>query len=252
MQPTMVEQMPRRASSRHASAAEQHIGLVYEAAHRVWRRSGRTAVYDELVSAGKIGLMRALAGYDSTRGIAFSTYALRRIEGEIQDDLRRSTAGSRRVRGQMRAVRSAETSLRVLLSRAPLHHEVAERLGIDAEELWRWKMAGERTLSVSLDASAGDDRGDDTADSSLMNSLVCSGSEEIEDRLERTWELERVTQEMARLPERERMVLVLHFAKELKLREIGEILGVSESRVSQIRTAALARLRERLAPLRCA
>jgi RNA polymerase sigma factor for flagellar operon FliA len=243
----MVAEAVERAAE-PSLEAERHIGLVHKIARRVWEGRHEAVEYEDLVSSGKIGLMRALRAYDPSREIAFSTYAARRIEGEMLDFLRAQADGSRQVRRRLRAIRAAEAALASTLSRTPTHREVATKLGIDSETLWKWKQAA-NTTRIALDAPSAEARRAKTG-YTVAETLVDGHEAEIHGRLEQSQEIQRVAAELAQLPERERMVLVLHFEKGLKLREIGEVLGVTESRVSQIRTVALARLRERLAPLR--
>jgi RNA polymerase sigma factor for flagellar operon FliA len=122
-------------------------------------------------------------------------------------------------------------------------------MGVSGDTLSQW-MDASSSVSVSLDdPTSGGERGD--ARPTLADRIPGAGAEEIEQPLEREQEAARLEIELARLPERERMVLVLHFMKEMKQRDIAQLFGVTEGRVSQIRTAALARLRDRLALLRC-
>lgn len=246
---TTLECTAPRLNRVAAPRAEDHVGLVREIALRVSRSSGVTADYDDLVGCGMVGLMRAISSFDPARGAAFSTYASMRIKGEMLDELRRSSLGTRGARQRGRRVRAAQSSLQTKFGRMPTHSELATEMGMRSEALWQWKDASSG-VSVSFDDSTSASRGGSTRHT-LAERMAGPGAEAIEQPLEREQEAARLEMELARLPERERMVLVLHFMKELKQRDIAQLLGVTEGRVSQIRSAALARLRDRLALLRC-
>jgi RNA polymerase sigma factor for flagellar operon FliA len=232
-----------------APRAEDHIGLVREIALRVCRTSGATADYEDLVGCGMVGLMRAISAFDPARGAVFSTYAAMRIKGEMLDELRRISVGTRGSWRRARTVRAARSSLQSEFKRKPTHRELATEMGVSGDTLSQW-MDAASSVSVSLDDPAsGGERGDSRP--TLADRIPGAGAEGIEQPLEREQEAARLEIELARLPERERMVLVLHFMKEVKQRDIARLFGVTEGRVSQIRTAALARLRDRLALLRC-
>lgn len=219
----------------------RHLGLVHHVAREVSRRIPSVEL-GELVSAGALGLMKALDSFDLSRGLAFSTYAVLRIRGAILDDLRSRDTTPRSVRVKRRRIESVAVALEGQLGRAPTAKEVAERLDIDLPTYWKWKDAvgtyaeadaprptpGRR---VSRDA----ENHADPAASSAPQRLVES---------EHIAYLRRL---ISRLPEQQRRVLALYYYEELNLRQVGEILHVSESRVSQIRSQALRRLKVEIA-----
>lgn len=224
-----------------------NLGLVHHVARKMIRTLSADAELEELISSGALGLLSAVESFEPERGVAFSTYAAQRIRGAILDDLRSRDPVSRAARQKLRAMATARESLSEALDRPPADHELAERLGISVEELWRWQAAAQEPVHVPLDEPLPD--GD--ADTALRAELVPDDqSEDIEAAIGRDQELDLVRDEILRLPERERVVLSLYYFEELKLHEIGRVLGLTESRVSQIRSKALQTLRTRLHHLR--
>jgi RNA polymerase sigma factor FliA len=220
-----------------AQLLTRHLGLVHHVAREVARRIPSVEL-GELVSAGALGLMKALDSFDLSRGLAFSTYAVLRIRGAILDDLRSRDSTPRSVRVKRRRIESAAAALEAGLGRAPSPQEVADRLEIDLATYWKWKDAvgsyaeadAPRPIKgrrISRDAENHADPSATSAPQRLMES-------------EHIAELRQL---ISRLPEQQRRVLALYYYEELNLRQVGEILHVSESRVSQIRSQALRRLK---------
>jgi RNA polymerase sigma factor for flagellar operon FliA len=232
MKPAQVSTTGRRDRDRMITA---NIGLVHHIARKVG--SGGSAALDrgDLVSGGMIGLIQAVDSYDPGANVTFSTYAAPRIRGAMLDELRRCDHATRGSRRREREVQRTEEALAARLSRTPAHGEVAEELGVETETLWEWKANGASAVHVSLE--------DRSQGRSVLESLTGSCAAEVEGPLERAEQLEWLRRRISTLEERERMVLALYYVRQLKLREIAEVLGVTESRVSQIRTAVLARLK---------
>ena len=226
-----------------------HLGLVHHVARQVSRTLTVDVEFDELVSAGTMGLMNALDNFDASRGLAFSTFAAPRIRGSILDELRRQDHVSRSVRRRTREIGAARESLMRVLGRAPGDREVAEHMGVDVETFWRWSGDVEGTVLVPLDERPGGDDRDGRA-AAPAEFLAGETHRDIEDRLNLGQEVEILRGAILRLKEQERIVLTLYYYEELKLHEIAAILELTESRVSQIRSKALARLRGEMAPLR--
>ena len=223
-------------------AVSQHLGLVYHVARSLTRSRGITLELDELVSAGTLGLIEALANFDASRGLAFTTFAAPRIRGAMLDELRRQDHVPRSVRRRARAVAAATDSLTGELGAMPDDSQLASRLGIDRETLWRWQHDGEAAHAMPLEHTQGDPNGE--------QDLEASGRSDVDDALTREQELVALQAAIRALGSRERTVLALYYYEELRLHQIAEVLGVTESRVSQIRTRAIARLREQLVSLR--
>jgi len=205
------------------------------------------AELDELVSAGTIGLMDAIDNFDPSRGLAFSTFAAPRIRGSVLDDLRRRDHVPRSIRKKRREIGRAREKLQAELDRAPTDKEIAQKMGIELVKLWRWQRETEQAAQVSLDRQMDTRSGRGATPKEI---LVGDDGLEIEEQLNRQEEIQILRDEILNLKEQERIVLSLYYFEELKLHEIATMLGVTESRISQIRSKAIAGLRERLAHLR--
>ena len=219
-----------------------YLGLVHHAAREVTRRGARAIELDELVSAGTVGLVQALEGFDPTRGQAFSSFAMPRIRGAIIDELRAQDWRSRGGRTRTRAVDRAHAQLEQRLGRRPDPQEVADALGIDLETYWRWN--AERTMGppVSLRlVEPGDDEHGRGA-----GQIADPAAEPPDAAITRGQTTDALRAAFVALPEKDRLVLSFSFEEGLTLRDIAQLLHVTESRVSQIRTRALKRLRETL------
>lgn len=226
---------------------DRHLPLVHHVARRLERTTGFDVEYEDLVSAGSIGLLEAMASYDTSRGLAFSTHAAPRIRGAILDDRRRRDPLSRGVRRQEREIRRSERTLEATLGREPREHETARAMGVTSETLGGWRLDSEKAHALSLDQPMDDGEGEGLAAGDVV---ADESGEAIEERIVREDEARLVRDAILALPEQDRVVLSLYHFEELKLKEIAEVLGVTESRVSQIRTRALGRLREELADYR--
>jgi RNA polymerase sigma factor for flagellar operon FliA len=224
-----------------------HLSLVHHVARQVSRSLAADLDFDELVSAGTIGLMSALDSFDVSRGLAFSTFAVPRIRGAILDELRRQDHVPRSIRRKTREISAAREALARVLGRPPEDREIAEHMKVDLETLWRWKADLEGAVHVPLDRSAGDRDGYSHAPAELLSG---DAEDAIEEKITFTQEVEFLRDAIFRLKEQERTVLTLYYFEELKLHEIATILELTESRVSQIRSKALSKLRTELAPLR--
>ena len=234
------------ASAREQLLAE-HLGLVHHVARQMSRTLAVKADFDELVSAGTIGLMAALDSFDVSRGLAFSTYAAPRIRGAILDELRRQDHVPRSIRRKTREIAHARETLSRVMGRPAGDDEVAEHLGVDLETLWRWQADVEGAHHVPLDRSPGDRESGAPAP---VDVLTDEDDDAPDERLNREQEVGFMRDAIMRLKEQERVVLSLYYFEELKLHEIATILGLTESRVSQIRSKALSKLRTELRPLR--
>jgi RNA polymerase sigma factor for flagellar operon FliA len=214
---------------------ERHLPLVRLLARKLAARIGGAVEVDDLVSAGTLGLVQAMESYDLSRANSFATYASRRIHGSMLDELRRRDWVPRSVRAKGRRLQHASTRIESALGRPPVPSEMAAVLEIDLSTYWSWRGTVDGAVQVSLDESPSGD----------ISELVpgISDQESSLDSLAREEQVAIMAQSLARLPERERMVLVLYFYEELNLRQIAEMLHLTESRISQIRSAALNRVR---------
>lgn len=225
----------------------RHLPLVRHVARQVLPTLSVEASLDDLVSAGSIGLINAVDSFDPSRGLAFSTYAAPRIRGAILDDLRRADHVPRSIRRKQRRIAAAEEELSGRLDRKPDARETAHQMGIDIETYWRWRADAEESVQVSLDQPAATRNGGNVSHGDVLEG---SSGREIEDLLNHDQEVSVLRDEIMRLKDRERVVLTLYYLEELKLREIAQVLGLTESRVSQIRSKAISTLRERMGRLR--
>lgn len=227
---------------------DAHVGLVHFVARQLAAGLADEAEFDELISAGTMGLIGALENFDLGRGLQFSTFAAPRIRGAILDELRRQDHVPRSVRRKARDIGGARDALARELGRLPSDKEIADRLGIDLPTLWRWQGDLEGAHHVSLDRRA---RHDDEEEGYSPGDLIPSdGRDDVEQKMTNEQEVGLLRDAIAGLKPQERTVLSLYYYEELKLHEIADVLGLTESRVSQIRTKALARLRTQLAPMR--
>ena len=226
---------------------EEHLGLVHHVARQVSRTLAVRADFDELVSAGTIGLMTALEGFDASRGLAFSTFAAPRIRGAILDELRKQDHVPRSIRRKTREMSAAREAWMRAHGRGPDDRELAEQLGIDMDTLWRWQADVEGAHHIPLDRAPGERENNAPTPAEMLSSGEDS---EIEDSLTHEQEVSHLKDAILRLKDQERVVLSLYYFEELKLHEIAKVLELTESRVSQIRSKALSKLRVELKPLR--
>ena len=225
----------------------EHLSLVHHVAQQLSRSLSTEMDIDELVSAGTLGLIQALEAFDPSRGLAFSTLAVPRIRGAMLDELRRLDYVPRSVRRKARDLNAAREKLGTELGRAPSDQELAEHLGIDKLTLWRWEADVEAGVRVPLERPASDD-GDGNGAS--WEVPPPEDQPTIEDVLSAEQEQAGLMAALQDLKEQERTVLALYYYEELKMHQIATVLGLTESRVSQIRSRAIAKLKATLAPLR--
>jgi RNA polymerase sigma factor FliA len=225
----------------------ENLSLVHHVARQLARGLAVDADLDELVSAGTVGLMGAADAFDTSRGLAFSTFAVPRIRGAILDELRRLDHVPRSVRRKTRSIAQARETLTRTLERAPRSDEIAAALGVEPDILWRWMADVEGAVQLSLDGPAPARNG--TAPAPATAELLGGEDELVDVRLAREEEIATLRDAMLALNDQERTVLSLYYFENLKAREIAEVLDVSESRISQVRSRALAQLRATLTPL---
>jgi RNA polymerase sigma factor for flagellar operon FliA len=217
---------------------EKYSVLVKRIAHHLLGRLPPSVQVEDLIQAGMIGLLEAQKNYDGSKGASFETYAGIRIRGAMLDDIRRGDWVPRSVHKYNREVSQAISALEGELNRDPTDAEVAQHMGISLEQYHTIltdincsRLVGIEDLGVSEDVISPDDSEEENlpfqgvADEYFRQALVDS---------------------IKSLPERESLVLSLYYDEELNLKEIGEVIGVSESRVSQILSQSMQRLRTKL------
>ena len=226
---------------------KDNLSLVYHVARQLMKSLAADADLDDLVNSGVFGLMSAMQAFDSSRGLAFSTFAVPRIRGAILDELRKQDHVPRSVRRKTRDIARGREALMRVLGREPTDKELAEHLAVDTKTLWRWQAEVEATVQVPLDRTSSDRDDDMPAPSKYLADEHQEGADA---KLSREQEVVLLREAILKLKEQERTVLSLYYFEELKLHQIATILGLTESRVSQICAKALRNLREHLAPLR--
>jgi RNA polymerase sigma factor for flagellar operon FliA len=222
---------------------DHYLGLVHHTAREMTRRVPADLELDDLVSAGTLGLVQALEGFDPSRGLAFSTYAMPRIRGAMLDELRGRDWMPRSVRTHARQLAQARAQLRQRLGRAPEPREVARTLGVDLATYWRWADEADGRTMVTLNRTAAPGTPEEAP---LVDTIPDGNGDEPGEALTRAEALSQLREAFAALPHKDRLVLTLYYYEELTLRQIGDVLHITESRVSQIRTRALQRLREQV------
>lgn len=222
---------------RQRDLLEEHLPLVRRQALGLQVRLPASVELDDLIQAGMIGLMDALSRYDASHGASFATFASQRIRGAMLDELRSRDWVPRSVRRNTRVLDEAIRRLEQRLGRPPEEREIAAALDIGLEEYRHLLMDANGSQLVALDELAEEE-----------GELLCGEphatplAELLEGR--RRTDLVKA---IDRLPEREKLLLALYYQEDLNLKEIGAVLGVSESRVCQLHSQAVARLRAMLA-----
>jgi RNA polymerase sigma factor for flagellar operon FliA len=224
---------------------ERYYPLVVFLAERILQRLPRCVEGDDLKSAGVFGLMSAIDGFDLSRGIKFETYCSVRVRGAIIDELRARDWVPRVVRSRAQKRDRAQRELTANLNRPALPHEVAGHLGWTEGEVMESMEEEGRAAVLSL--GGGEDASERTSGTRL-DSL--EDHRQGGDPLRAVQERDLAEMVGRSLAPKERQVIVLYYYEQITMREIGEILGLSESRVCQIHSRVLRRLRERMTPMR--
>lgn len=221
---------------------EEHLWLVKCIASSIMENLPRTVDADDLTSAGTMGLIKAVDDFDPSRGASLQTYARYRIRGAILDELRRQDVLPYSIRSKIRQIEKAMAALEIDLGRYPTDEELSDKVGVSPEEISRLL-----AMAASLDLYSLDEifeRGEaelgvelETGDGNAGDPLS---------KLEREELVKVVVGALRDLPKTEKAVLGLYYYEGLRMKEIGEIFGISESRVSQIHSKAILLLRSKL------
>lgn len=228
------------AASGQTRLVSEHATLVKRIAYHLASRLPPCVQVDDLIQAGMIGLLEAAKNYSGAQGASFETYAGIRIRGAMLDEIRRSDWTPRSVHRKVRAAAAAVREIEMTHGRAARGKEVAESMGIDLDEYHGilQDAATCRVFSYDDPEAVGADAVVNVAAGNEAGPLDVLHGEAFKKAL---------AQAIKDLPEREQMIMALYYDEELNLREIGEVLGVSESRVCQLHGQALVRLRARMA-----
>jgi RNA polymerase sigma factor FliA len=217
----------------------EHVGLVKSLASRLAHRLPAQVEMSELISVGVIGLIDAAGRYKASLGVPFDAFARRRVHGAMLDSLRSLDWAPRSLRKLRRSVDAAITQLRHELAREPEAAEIAAALAVPEKDY-------DRMLDQLRSAELATIRQASPLEGHGLLDVAIDPSEGPYAQVERLELRAHLAKAIAQLPERERHILTLYFEEELTLAEIGEVIGVGESRVSQLRTQAIARLRSLL------
>jgi RNA polymerase sigma factor for flagellar operon FliA len=218
----------------------QYAPLVKRIAHHLAAKLPPSVQVDDLIQAGLIGLLDAVSHYDAAQGAQFETYASQRIRGAMLDELREADWAPRSARKSMRSIEAAVSKLEQQLGRPPGEQELARELQVPLEEYQQMLLEarGHQLLHYEDFQSEGDD-----------DFLERHAADERPDPLRQIEDggfRAALVEAIKVLPEREQLMMSLYYEEELNLKEIGAVLGVTESRVSQLHSQAVARLRSRL------
>jgi RNA polymerase sigma factor for flagellar operon FliA len=215
------------------------LSTVYYIARRIHERLPQQVPLEDLVSAGVIGLIEAVRSYDSAKSVPFKSFAKFRIRGAILDDLRKLDWGSRLLRHKGRQVEEAISKLSKALGRQPEGEEIAAELHISIDELYEITRSVDGAILVGQQVNS-------TYDRSEKQDLIESAASRDENPFElcvRTEVKEKLAQTIGTLSEKEQMVISLYYKEDLTMKEVAAVMQVGESRISQLHTLALAKLR---------
>lgn len=218
----------------------EYAPLVKLVAGRLSMYLGYNVEYDDLVGYGVFGLIDAIDKFDPNKEVKFETYASLRIRGAILDQIRKMDWIPRTVRQRQKKITEAIKEIEATTGRTATDEEVAKAIGISAEEYDEWQSQMKVTNVVSLDEFV--EQGSDISDNRGLSSKQATPEEAIEqDELK-----QKLAEALKELTEKEQKVVLLYYYEDLTLKEISNIMEVSESRVSQLHTKALAKMRVKL------
>lgn len=227
---------------------KQYAPLVKYVAGKVAMGKPGNIDYEDLVGFGVFGLIDAIEKFDPAKNVKFKTYAVTRIRGSIYDELRSIDWVPRSVRQKSKEVEQAIQRIEAKTGKIATDKEIAEELEMDIREFYTvmTKISGTSLLSLSDTWYSGDDKDK----ISLLDTIESPQSLNPDVTVERDAVKELIIKAINELPEKEKKVLVLYYYEDLTLKEIGEVLAVTESRVSQLHTKAIIRLRAKLAEIK--
>ena len=223
---------------------EHYLPFVRDVAWRLKRRLVESVDLEDLAAVGNVGLLAAIESFDPGRGIKFKSFSYRRVRGAMIDSLRTADRISRSMRRDQRRLVDARNKMQVQLGRPPTAEQTAAALGMTDEEYWRFQAAALPPGLVSLDRLPGS-RGTwrDKADPVERGDILADPRAADPRTGERNRSLLRAVAKG--LSERERLLVILYYSEGLTFREIGPLLQISDSRLSQMHTALIERLRDR-------
>lgn len=218
----------------------EHSQLVQRIAYQMMTKLPSSVQIDDIIQAGMMGLLDAASRYDQLHGAQFETYATQRIRGAMLDELREADWLPRSLRRDMRRIEAAISHMQQELGRAPNETEIAKQMGVPLSE-YQQLLQESRGAQLVYFEDFQDEEGDDFFEHFEFGNDVDPMSLLQDERFK-----SELGHAIENLPERERMMMGMIYEQDMNLREIGEVMGVSESRVSQLHSQAVARLRSRL------
>ncbi len=226
----------------------QYAPLVKYVAGKVSMGKPGSIEFDDLVGFGVFGLIDAIEKYDPAKNVKFKTYAVTRIRGAIYDELRSIDWVPRSIRQKAKEIETAINKIESETGRVAEDHEVAEALNVDIREFYSTltKISGTTMISLSDPWYLGDDNDKIT----VLDTIECSDDYGPDKSVEREEIKNLIVKAINELPDKEKKVLVLYYYEDLTLKEIGEVLDVTESRVSQLHTKAIIRLKAKLSEIK--
>lgn len=223
------------------SMLQQYSPLVRRLAHQMIAKLPANVEIDDLIQVGMIGLNDALSRYDATQGVQFETFATQRIRGAMLDELRGADWMSRGTRKQQREIEAAVHRLEQRLGRAPHESEIAKEMGISLAEYQDLLNKVRGTQLVYLEDMNGDNGEDDYLDRHVADNDADPLHQLNDYRLRQA-----LVEAIKTLPEREQFVMSMYYERDMNLKEIAAVLSVTESRVCQLHSQSIARLRVKL------
>ena len=235
---TLWEEFSRsRSAQKRDDLVLKYLPLIKYVVSRMAVTPPQGLDYEDLLSFGVFGLLDAVDKFDPSKGFVFQTYAIPRIRGEILDELRKCDWYSRSAREKVQKLNKVME--KILRDKGEIRDEwVMAEMGIDEDEYFEIQELAGRGFITSLDDTTPLEDGDVSVEATLADDR-----EGIEERMDEEAERQELAEALAQLPERERTMLSLYYYEGLNLKEIGRVLGVTESRVSQIHGKALSMLR---------
>ncbi len=234
---TQVYANIQKQTSGNTLNIEDYLPLVNRIAYHLKGRLPDSVMVDDLIQSGVIGLIEALGKFDATQGASFSTYAGIRIRGSMLDEIRKGDWTPRSVYRKSREVSEAITRVEKVVSREARDNEIAEEMEISLEEYHHILQDTNSAHLLAIDEPDHDELSEDRMVGSSQTPMAALSEEGFK---------QAVVDQIQDLPEKEKLVMSLYYDEELNLKEIGQVLEVSESRVSQIHSQAIKRLKSRL------
>lgn len=220
---------------------KQYSPLVRRLAHQMIAKLPANVEFDDLVQVGMIGLADALNRFDAAQGVQFETFATQRIRGAMLDELRGTDYLSRGTRKQQRSIESAVHKLEQRLGRAPIESEIAKEMGLSLTEYQELLGRVRGTQLVYLEDMTGADGDNDYLDRHVSDEAL-NPLAQLQDQRMR----EALIEAIKNLPEREQHVMSMYYEHDMNLKEIAAVIKVTESRVCQLHSQSIARLRVKL------